>query len=140
MENQTFGTTSFYHIPADLFASTTALDADGNKTITIKPTEPQDTNSSLVTVCVTYNHCLGTGPCAGGTCDQCNLCVTIDCTTIGPGGGGCTTIYCGGTGGGGTGGGGTGGGGGSGGGDTPCSFSGGSWYNNIVSACGGDGS
>ena len=113
MENRTYGTTTFYHIPANLFSHSTTLDADGNKTITII----DDTTTNLapiVWICIEYvcSICHGNDP-------NCPLGGhwTI-CTPIGGGGGG-------GTGGGGTGG----GGGGGGGGGNPCPFIGGAWYN-----------
>jgi hypothetical protein len=34
------------------------------------------------TVFITYWHCTGTGQCAGGTCDQCELCVSSDSYTM----------------------------------------------------------
>ncbi|MBL0145384.1 MAG: hypothetical protein IPP48_06130 [Chitinophagaceae bacterium] len=111
MENKAFETTTFYHIPPNLFTNITTLDADGNKTITIKDDTTSSSNYAPITwVCVEYvcTICYGHDP-------DCPLGGhwTI-CTPIYPNGGGGT----GGTGGGGTSGGGGTGGGGNGGGPT----------------------
>jgi uncharacterized membrane protein YgcG len=124
MENRTYGTTKFYHIPANLFLNSTTLDADGNKTITIDDDTTTSNVAPIVWICIDYlcSVCYGNDP-------ECPLGGrwTI-CTPIGGGSGG-------GAGGGGTGGGGTGGGGGGGtgggGGGSTCPFAATSWYNLI---------
>lgn len=82
MENYTFGTTQFYHIPPDLFGRSTALDIDGNKTITIQNVPPS--NNVMVCICVTVvcPICLGNDPnCPlGGSWQECS------CTSTGGGG------------------------------------------------------
>jgi hypothetical protein len=74
LENQVFGTTSFYHIPAKLFPKSTVLDTDGNKTITIKD-KPSNTSSLLITSCVTVvcSWCRGNDPSCpnGGSWEEC---------------------------------------------------------------------
>ncbi len=84
MENITFGTTSFYHIPPNLFINSTKLDSNGNKTIKLDTTSSGAPNSSSYVICVYNYHCIGTNPCipATGYCDNCTGCVTTSCISI----------------------------------------------------------
>jgi hypothetical protein len=141
LENQVFGTTKFYHIPAKLFPKSKQLDADGNKTITIFPVSKNNGGvTSLLEICIkTYGCPYPAGGCTGpnGTCDGClEICAAEDCIEISGGGTGGGPTGGGPTGGGGgspTGGGPTGGGGGGGsptggGGGTPPPCPGSVWY------------
>jgi hypothetical protein len=141
LENQVFGTTKFYHIPAKLFPKSKQLDADGNKTITIFPVSKNNGGiTSLLEICIkTYGCPYPAGGCTGpnGTCDGClEICAAEDCIEIsggGTGGGPTGGSPTGGGGGSPTGGGPTGGGGGGGsptggGGGTPSPCPGTVWY------------
>ncbi len=41
------------------------------------------TSTSRVSIWITNYHCTGTGPCADGVCDMCNLCVSTDVIHLG---------------------------------------------------------
>ncbi len=84
MENITFGTTSFYHIPPNLFINSTKLDSNGNKTIKLDTTSSGAPNSSSYVICVYHYHCIETSPCnpATGYCDYCTGCLTTSCISI----------------------------------------------------------
>lgn len=133
MENRTFGNTTFYNVPANLFPAYQDLDSNGNKTIQIKNDTANTSNVAPAEwICVEYQIPYECPPSISGGCYH-----TLEvCTPIeGPGNGG--------SGGGSTGGGGpTGGGGGTGGGSTG---SGGNcnqqvaWYSFMSEQCNGNG-
>ncbi len=54
LENRVFGTTTFYHIPAKLFADNTTLDADGNKTIEIRKSATTNGANSVYYPCTEW--------------------------------------------------------------------------------------
>lgn len=133
VENRTFGTTTFYNIPNNLFSRFTILDIYGNKTITIKNDTSTNNNvAPIVWICVEYQ--VICSECHQLNCAVGNSYTYTICTPIGGGGGGPTGGGGGPTGGGGgpTGGGSGGGGGPTGGGGYPCPAQlaeGGAWYN-----------
>lgn len=117
MENETFGTTQFYHIPTNLFPQITHTGSDGMKIITVSSDSSANDDPSSFRFCKKYIiYCTECWqfPCSQGNSIEVEVCTTI---IVPPGGGGTGT---GGTGTGGTGGGGTGTGTGGSGGNTGC--------------------
>lgn len=122
VENKTFGTTKFYHIPTNLFSASHQLGTDGKKIITIRNDTSTIVNNRMIEICsdilILCSYC---------GLETCPLTWTLHhCITIGEGGGG------GGGGSGPHGGGGVGsGGGGTGGGGEPCGGAR-AWYARII--------
>jgi hypothetical protein len=93
MENRSFGTTIFYHLPNHLFTANTKTGEDGKRVLEMVPPAGGDSTNNFISVeiCVKENHCPYTpgfclGP--GGSCDNClAVCATVDCHTIIIGGG-----------------------------------------------------
>lgn len=93
MENRSFGTTTFYHLPNHLFTANTKMGEDGKRVLEMVPPAGGDSTNNFISVeiCVKENHCPYTpGFCLGpnGSCDNCPaICVTMDCDIIIIGGG-----------------------------------------------------
>lgn len=89
-DDKIYDNQDFAHLPADLYPDVPLEAGKTTKSFEAEFSEDTETDPQGLhynTICVISNHCTRTGPCASGICDQCNLCVSQACYTVGgPGG------------------------------------------------------